>query len=323
MQQVDYSVIADGSDITQKIKDRLISLSVHDAAGENSDTVTIKLDNRDQQMPLPPTGAFLDVSLGVVDNLVFKGTYQVDELTEPLDDDSLTIHGKASNMKNSFKAPRDDSYDNITLGALVEQVAARHNYEPVTSPPLSQVVYQHIDQNSESDMNLLTRLAKEQNAIIKPVANKLILVAKGESKSVSGQDLPVIPINDAHNSSGQVTIQERNDYQSAVAYWFDETKQQKVSVRAGSGEPEFIIRSNYSNEQQATSAANAKLKNLQRGKKSLSLTRPLTADLMPEGKIRISNHKASANGEWLVEEVDHVIGSGEVAYTSASCVIPK
>ncbi len=323
MKNADYQVLANAKDITALIRDRLLQLSVHDAAGEDSDTVSIKLDNRDNAVQFPATGATLDVHIGEPDALIFKGTFEVDELTEPLDDDTLTIHGKASKLKGSFKAPKDATFDDITLGDLVQQIAEAHSYEPAIAPELASIRFDHIDQRGESDMNLLTRLAREHGAVAKPVANRLVVVPKGQSKTVSGKDIPVVDISDPDNSSGQVTIQERGHYESVTAYWFDEPNQNKVAETAGSGEPKFTIRKTHTSQQEAVAAADAKLKSLKRGVATLSITRPLTPEIVPEGKINLTNHKESANGLWLVEEVDHVIEPGTVAYTTANCVTPN
>jgi hypothetical protein len=323
MKPANYKIVANSRDITQQIKDRFISLSIHDDAGEQSDTVTITLDNRDNKINFPSTGAALDVSIGLGESLVFKGTYEVDELTEPLDDDTLTIHGKASNMKSSFKAPKDASFDNISFGDLVGQIANAHNYTPAIADELAAVTFEHLDQVAESDMNLLTRLARDNGAIAKPVANRLVVVKKGESKTVSGKSLPEIAITDPENSTGTVTIQERNDYQSVTATWFDEQAQQTITETAGSGAPVFTMRSRFKDAKAALAAADAKLKSLQRGTAEISLGRPLMADVVPEGVIVISNHKTSANGRWLVESVDHVIEAGSTASTSIKLVIPK
>jgi phage protein D len=323
LKNADYQVLANAKDITALIRDRLLQLSVHDAAGEDSDTVSIKLDNRDNAVQFPATGATLDVHIGEPDALIFKGTFEVDELTEPLDDDTLTIHGKASKLKGSFKAPKDATFDDITLGDLVQQIAGAHSYEPAIAPELASIRFDHIDQRGESDMNLLTRLAREHGAVAKPVANRLVVVPKGQSKTVSGRSLPDIEISDPDNSSGQVTIQERGDYQSVTAYWFDEPNQNKVAETAGSGEPKFTIRKTHGSQEEAQAAADAKLKSLKRGKATLNITRPLTPEIVPEGKIKLTNHKESANGLWLVEEVDHVIEPGTVAYTTANCVTPN
>jgi phage protein D len=64
MQQADFKVIANSEDITAKIRDRLLRLAVHDAAGLESDTLTLTLDNRDDAVTFPATGAALEVWLG-------------------------------------------------------------------------------------------------------------------------------------------------------------------------------------------------------------------------------------------------------------------
>ena len=301
LKQVGFSVKANGNDITQLIKSRLIRLELTDSQGEQSDTVSIEIDNRARLVALPETGASLDVSIGYENDLVFKGTFEVDELEEPLEVDTLRIHGKAAKVKQSFKAPKDASFDDVTLGDLVNQIASTHGFEPVISNSLASVSYEHIDQVSESDMNLLSRLVKDQGGIVKPVANKLLVLTKDEAKTASGKPIPTIKIKDAENSRGTVSIAERNNYQQVKAYWFDEAIQERQEVSAGSGEPVYVILSRYKDQEKAQAKADAKLRALQRGQKTLNLTRPLMPGVVAEGPINISNHKASANGDWIVE----------------------
>lgn len=348
MAKAAYRITANDKDITAQIRKRFMKLTLQDSAGEDSDTVAIELDNRDNLIRLPSTGAELKVWIGAPGALVFKGAYQVDELEEPLDDQALVIHGKAAKMLGGIKAPRDATFDGITLGALVAKMAAEHGYIPAVSPALAGHVFTHIDQRAESDMNLLTRLTRELGAVAKPVGGRLVVVPKGEAKTVTGNAMAPVVIDDAHNSSGRVTIQERNDYQSAVAYWFSEAEQRKVPAVAGvvagavavfgeaaqdAGQavddaasvagPRYIIRKTYADQKSAQEAAAAKLKQLQRGKSTMSITRPLTPDIVAEGRLDVRNHRSSANRLWQVESVTHVIGSGEVAYSSAECVTPS
>ena len=324
MQQADFKVIANSEDITAKIRDRLLRLAVHDAAGLESDTLTLTLDNRDDAVTFPATGAALEGWLGDKNTpLEYKGLYEVDELEDSLDTDELTIHGKAARMKGSLKAPKDASYDDVTFGDLVEQIAQAHGYEAAISDTLAAVMFPHIDQKGESDLNLLSRLARDNNAIAKPVNDKLVVLPKSQAKSVTGKDLPALTLSDRSNSSGRVSIHERTDYQAVTAYWFDEAKQMREPVTVGSGEPVYTMRDNYTDEDKAKNAAAGKLEDLRRGKASLTLTRPLTPTIMPEGVITLTNHKPSVNGDWTVEDVDHVIESGGVSYSSMRCVVKQ
>lgn len=323
MQQADYKIVANDTDITAKIRDRLLRLAIHDASGLESDTVTLTLDNRDNVIAFPNTGATLSVWIGYKNSaLVFKGVYEVDELEDSLDTDEITIHGKAARMMGSLKSPKDVTYDNITFGELLTTIAQLHEYEPAIHDDLASVVFTHIDQKGESDLNLLSRLATEHNAIAKPVNNKLVIVPKGQSQSVSGKTLPSITLSDRANSTGTVNIHERTHYESVIAYWFNEDTQERVPVTHGAGDPVYVMRDNFTDAEKAGKAASGKLEDLRRGKANLSLTRPLSPELMPEGLITLENHKPSVNGTWLVEEVDHVIESGNVSYTSIQCVTP-
>ncbi|PMN73141.1 contractile injection system protein, VgrG/Pvc8 family [Enterovibrio norvegicus] len=321
MKNVVFKVVANGADITAKIADRLLRLALHDEAGVESDTAEIELDNRGGAVAVPPTGAEWDIYLGYAGALSFRGTYTVDEIDEPLNEDILTIKAKAANIKQGIKAPRDASYDPLTLGELATLIAERHGYQPAVAQALAGVSLAHIDQRGESDMNLLTRLAADNNAVFKIAAGRVVVVPKAAGQSVSGKTLPTVTVSDPHNTSGHVTLSERHDYQSVVAYWFDETAQEKVAERAGAGDPQFVIRKNHADAEAAMRAAEAKLASLRRGNGSLSITRPLTLDIMPEGFVVLENHKQSANGRWLVESVDHVLEPGRAATTSASCVM--
>lgn len=318
--QPNYKIDANGKDITALIRDRFISLVVTDSAGEESDTATITLDNREGKVEFPPTGATLDIYMGFGKELVFKGVYEVDELEEPLDADTLTIKAKAAKMKSSIKAPKSAVYDDVTFADVVAKIAAAHGYESSVSPEVGVFAFEHIDQVNESDMSLLTRLARDVGAVLKPVANKLVAVARGDSKSVSGQDLPIIDIADAYNSTGSVSIQERNVYESVTANYFDEATQKSIVYATSSAEPSFAIAKPFKDKAAAKAAAEAMLKEKKRGRASLSLGRPLTAEAVAEGRLNLTNHKPSANGEWLIESVTHSIESGTYAGSSFRCV---
>lgn len=318
-----YKIVANDADITAKIQDRFLSMTLHDAPGIESDTVTITLDNRENKIKPLSTGATLAISIGTGDSLIPKGIYIVTELEEDLDNDDLVIHGTAADTKSTIKAPKDRTFDNITYGDLVNQIASESNLQPVISDELAKIQFDHIDQKAESDLNLLTRLGRQYGAIAKPVAERLLVTVKGEGKTASGKDMPLTVIADPENSSGRIVTKERENYQSVIAHWFDEPAQQKRQVRAGDGEPAFTLRQEYSSEEEALKAATADLEERQRGKKTFSLTRPLSPTLGADHRIQVLHHKPVANGLWVVESADHTIERDRVSSTTVELVTPK
>lgn len=322
MKKASYKVTGNGKNITDALKDRLLRLTLNDNAGSDSDTVEIELDNRGGKVKLPSTGAELEVWIGDVDQLVYKGVFEVDELEVPLADEVFTIHGKAIKMKGSLKAPYDKVYDNITLGDLCTQIAEKHGYEAKVSQDLAGITFEHIDQKSESDLNLLTRLSRESGGFFKPTANKLVIALKGSGKSVSGKKMPEVVIEDPENTAGNITIQKRSDYKKVIAHWFDEENQIEVAEEAGAGEPFFKIRRVFHSKEEAARNAKAKLEGFQRGQATLSFDRPLMASLVSETKLTLKNHIPAANKTWLIETISHTIESGGVTQTSGRAIIP-
>lgn len=320
MKEAAYKIVANDKDITASIMDRLLSLQVSDSSGEESDTVTIELDNREEVIALPPTGASLDIYIGLRDELIFKGTFEVDEIEVPFPEELMVLHGKSAKMKQSYKSPKQATYDEVTFGELASLIAEQHGYELAISDSVKSIHFPHIDQVNESDMNLINRLARAHGAIGKVIANRLVITPKGESKTVTGKELPIVHLSDSSESKGRVTIQERSNFKSVKSRWFLEAEQRTVIETVGDGEPSFSIAKTYSNQEEAISAANAKLKKLLNASASLSLSTTLIAELQTESPLVISNHRPGVNGEWVIERVMHTISSNSVSETSLSAV---
>lgn len=304
--QPDFRIIADAQDITEVIRDRFLSLRLTDESGTQSDALEIQLDDRDSIIEWPAHGAELVVSLGVTkENLIAMGVYTVDEIEHAGPPQTLTIRAKAADMRASLKAPKSRSWDNLSLGDLVRTIAAEHELEPKIEEALDGFALEHLDQTDESDLHLLTRLAREHGAVAKPVAGNLVFVPKGEARSVTGQAIDTLEVLPTHIQRHQFTQAERGKYSAVKAFWHDANNAEKQSIIVGDGEPVFAIRHSYSDAQQATAAASAKLKSLMRGIATLSLTLLGNPLIQAEGKLRVGGIRDPVNGEWLVTRVEH------------------
>jgi phage protein D len=301
-----FRILADSQDITDRIRDRLLSLRVTDEAGIKSDTVEIKLDDRDALIAWPVRGAELEVSLGYQQTGVTRlGLYVVDEVEHSGPPNALAIRAKASDMRQSLKAPRTRVWDNVTLADMVTTIAGEHDLVPKISEPLAAVSYTHLDQTEESDLHLLTRLARENSAVTKPVAGNFIFATRGESKSISGKDLPTTQIVASQVQRHQMTQADRGKYAAVLTHWHDPMNAERVPVKVGQGKPIYTLRHTYLDSDQATRAAQAKLEALQRGTGTLSLTLIGTTELMAEAKLELKGIRDRVDGEWLIQRVEH------------------
>lgn len=321
MKRGHYRIAVEGAaDITPKIADRFISLTLTDSAGEDSDTFSLTLDNRDDKLLFPGTGTKLRIWIGPEGELMDKGLYTVDEISEDLWVGELEIAGKATDTKGTLKAQKTRTWEAQTLGAIARKVATDNGYGCTVNPRLTGIKIPHTAQKAESDMNLLTRLCKKHGAIMKVGDGKILITPKGSGETASGKPLPVTVISDQSESKGRVTLQERGTFGAVVVSWFDAERQANISLTVNGPKdgPTQTLKGKFRNQDEAVAAASAFLEEQDRGKATMSLERPLTPDIVAPGKVRVVGHRQSANGLWFVESATHTVGSGGTSATSLS-----
>jgi phage protein D len=315
----DFRIIAEGADITAAIRRGLLSLSVTDEAGFTSDKTEIKLDDRDGKIELPRTGAKLEISLGYKETgLVNMGIYVVDEVVVESPPQSMTIHAHAADMRQVLKAPRTKTWGKITIGDLVNAIAAEHSLTPRITQELAAFEIPHLIQTEESDLHLLTRLALAHDAITKPVNGFLLFAPKGEAKAVSGTLISPVTLSAKDITSWQVTFAERGKYSAVEGVWHNKQTALQEKVKIGDGTPVYTIRHTYDTKEQLEAAAKAKLNQLQRGTGTLTVSLPGNPRFMAEGKLTLVNIRSGADGDWNITTVEHQLdNSGYICRINA------
>ncbi|MCG8471374.1 MAG: hypothetical protein MI742_05900 [Desulfobacterales bacterium] len=305
----DYSILCDTKEITDKINDRMISLSVVDEAGLKSDTLTLVLDNRDGKVAIPPTGAKLEAWMGYKETgLARMGLYVADEITISGPPDKLTISANSANMRDSLKEKKERSWDRFSLGDLVATIAAEHGYLSKVDPSLENIRRNHLDQ-TESDMHLLTRLAKEYAAVAKFAGKMILFVPERNAKSASGKKISPVTLTRGELERWSVRSTDRKHYKSVAAWWQDVKSGEKKKVVAGKGSPQHSLSVVHPNEAMAKDAAMAMMKTLSRGKASLDFSCVGRPDIMAETPLTLENVAQGADGDWVVSRATHEISS--------------
>lgn len=302
-----FKLLANGSDLTPVIADRLLSLTITDERGDVSDAIVVEIDNRDGTVDMPPTGATLEPWLGFKETgLGQLGVFTCDEVEIGGSPRYLTIEGKAADMQQEMKAHKTRSWPDTTLGGIVSTIAGEHGLAPSTSADLASVAYTHIDQTDESDLHFLTRLGRAHNAVAKPTNRHLVMMPRGQARSASGLPLTPVLLTPADLAgSWNVRIQDRGKHGTVRAYWHNLDSAQRVRVEAGSGAPSFSIRDAFPTEAEARAAATAKLRELNRGTATFQGTFIGRSTLAAEAPLTLSNFDPAANGEWIISRVTH------------------
>jgi len=305
--QVDFKVTANGADITGLLQDRLISLSIVDEAGMKSDTATLIIDDRDYRIELPETGAELEIWLGFKETgLTAMGKYTVDEISGSGPVNRMTVTAKAADMLKAIKSPKTRNWDDVTLGGIVAKIAGEHDLDVAVSETLKGHSYKYLAQTSESDLNLLTRLAKELDATAKPSGKTLVFVERGKGKTAAGDDIPVIALSRQNLRSWSWKLSGRGKYKTAIAEWSELGTAKVHKIKEGKGEPILKLRHRYATEGEATRAAKGALSRSKRASSTLSVSLGgFRGDLFAEGIADLQGIKPELTGEWSITRVEH------------------
>jgi phage protein D len=329
-----YRVVVNGEDITAAVSPRLVSLTIKDEAGIKSDTVELVLSDHlpGQRLEIPPTGAEIEVSIGYAGAARDMGLFIADEITVEGPPDvmrlrgSASVHGRSSSGKLALTAQRSRSWPAGTLlGDLVDTIAREHGLIAAVAATIASIVLPHIDQIAESDINLITRIALEHDALAKPAGGRLVVVVRGESLTASGAPLPSRQIEPHQVTRWAMTGKLRDLAGTVVATYQDVAGggPGEVSIAppstsiagAGARGDEILaeatqtrrLRRTYPNEAAARLAATAAGKAAKREALQLSVSLPGDPDLIAEGRLTLAGFRPGVDRQWVIKSVSHVI----------------
>lgn len=318
-----FRLIANTQDVTAVIASRFVSLTLSDADGLQSDTLEIVLSDHipENKISPPAKGAELELWLGYENSLIKMGLFIVDSVGISFPPDRVKIKAKAS-IQSSSQSGAGSTRPLLTsqktrswpvggsLGDMVAAIASEHGLQPAISTEMQGVSLPQIDQVNESDMNLLTRVARTYDGVVKPAGGHLVLVKRGEATSASGKPLAPIPITLAQVTSGRADLSDRGVVGTVIATYRDINAAVDVEVSAGEGEPIKRLTDTFPDAATAREAAHAQLNRSTRGGGSLSISMPGNADLISGRPVELVGFNEAINGRWIIKTARHTLDSG-------------
>ncbi|CDG20489.1 putative phage protein (D protein) (Modular protein) [Xenorhabdus poinarii G6] len=244
--QPTFSLEINNTDISGKIQARLMSLTLTDNRGLESDQLDIELNDADGMLKLPLRGDILTLGLGWHGHsLTPKGTFVVDEIEHTGAPDRLTIRARSADFRGDLNVKREISYHKQTLENIVSTVAARNKLQFKISDELKNITM-HIDQTNESDVSFLTRIAKQEGAVVSVKNGELLFIRQGQNKTASGQAIQRVTITRESGDSHRFSLSDREAYTGVVAQWQDTRTATKQTVKLSrveskSGEAEIVV----------------------------------------------------------------------------------
>lgn len=307
----DFKVIANEQDITDLLRDRLLSLRITDKPGLESDDCEIEIDDRDGSVAFPEKGATLEIILGYEGDvgLTFVGRFKVDEIEISGPPQRMLIRGKPADLVSSMKEQKRRSWENKTLDKIVGDIARDNQLQPFCK--LTPLV-ERADQINESDMHFITRMARHYGATATVKDGKLIVVTRGDGKSGSGKDLPVIKLHRDDIASYSLSFPDRTLYSEVRANYHNrETGQLQTiilpnqSAPGSAHAPKHTDRHVHPTALEAIAAAESRKNALNRATMNgrIELMRG-RADVGAEKMVELTGIKDEADGTYLIESVE-------------------
>lgn len=301
-----FQVIADSKDITDKLRDRLLSITITDKPGLDSDECVIQIDDRDNAVAFPKRGATLEVGLGYEgEQLTFVGKYRVDEIEVSGPPQSMTIRAKPADIVSPIKSQDRNAWEDTTLVAIVDDIARRNGLEPRCNVEAS---VPRVDQINESDLHFITRLARRHGATATVKDGKLIVASRGQGQSGGGAPLPAVRFTRSDLASYTLTFPDRPLFGKTRATHHN-TKTGKLEIvdidNTENDGPTYTDRHVYPSKAEASAAAQSRVEALNRatttGRLELAKAR---ADLGAELWLELSEIKDEVDGRYLIESVE-------------------
>lgn len=318
-----FSLTADGADITKVIAAHLVEISVSDEAGVTSDEISITLADPQAQIEIPAKGVKLRLAIGYLGALVDQGLFVVDDVEISGPPDVMVIKAKGADFGANLKSQKTRSFSSVKLSDVVATIASEHDLKPAIGDAFTTFQIDHLAQTNESDLHLLTRLAKDYGAVAKPANGHLVFAEAGKSQATTGQKMPSINLGRNDISSYRCNFEDRGKFASVNATWTDHRRASKVKLTAGSGAPAFNLKHEYPTPQAAQAAAAAKMAALKRGTGKLSLNMPGRPDICAEATIILSGIRPGVDGRWLVTRAEHRLSASSGLTTSIQAETPE
>lgn len=312
-------VEVDGEDTTGLLSPRLSSLTLTDAAGVQSDQVQIVLSDTGlfDRIKEPRQGAEIKVWLGHAFNLKYMGLFIADAFELQGRPDTVVITGTASvnGVTTSGKTALTDQKkrswpQGTTVAAMVGKIAGEHGLQASVAESLSKIALPHIDQIDESDINLLSRVARDLDAIAKPGNGRLIMARRGESLTASGKPMPVLSVTERGVIRWGYRNSLREKVGSVVAAYQDLGQGKQLECTAGEGVPVQRLKRRFPDKATAQRAADTELRRLRRAGRSLSIDMKGDPDAKAEAALQALGFRSYIDGPWLITRATHSLDSG-------------
>ena len=328
-----FKLEASGKDITNTIRQNLISLSFTDKEGNESDEISFTLfgiyakpvfgdklklwlgyhaDTASEQSSLSggytkANGAAMRTSSN---DLYLCGTFSVQTTSRDYKANTTEVRATAVNFASPAKEKRRVSWENTTLFGIAKKIASANALSLKTSGSDQNIA--SVIQDNVSDIEFLYDLCVKFGFLMAVKNDNIIITAKdakGDASQTSNtsknENLPTFTLNLTDLYSLEITEANRNSYTAVIAEWQDIEAGKVKSIKVGSADQVYKMQiAQPKSDNEAFKQAEAKLNELQRGGINGRCSLP-GANIVAGGKLKFSGVVGLEATEFSIKSVSH------------------
>lgn len=301
------SVSVNGAPVSGVFYSYLVSATIHDAPGQEADTIELKFDDGGNVVAMPSKGAIIVVIFGFRDAAGIgagqkMGVFVVEKTSIEGGEEGefLTLSGRSADMRSDVKEPLSEHFDKKTVGDIVKELAGRHGLGSKVDPDLAGIQLEYIARYEQSAVDFLTRLADRVGGMFAIKDGKFLFLKRGL--------LPSAVIDKSECESWSFEVEPRPLFGKVQAGWYDRSKNAVTYEEESTGQqgPVKRLRKVLGSADEAKKAAKSEGQRLGRATGSGTITLAGRPDIMADAPIMTTGFRSEANGLWRCGGVDHV-----------------
>ncbi len=323
-----YTVIVSGNDVTSRFAPFLESMEITKSAGETTDSISLKLHDKDGSLFMPQERAPIQAYLAgepAFDGFVSEVSCSISKGGGR----KMDISGSSVDQGGKAKEASLRNKDNAKFSEVAQEWGQKVGLTVSVSGDIGAIQRPYWLMQHESFMSWGQRTAKDIGATFKVVGNRAFFVSRNAGLSVTGR--PLTPVRAAVGFNlieGSITpIISRPKFNKAGGSYFDKNEGEHVEVEVDTGVEGVDVK--LKGGHRSASKDHAKDKATSRGKGadreqgdgSITLIGAATAE--PEAPCQVTGWRSGIDGTYRIDSVTHSVDKSGGFTTQLGLKQPK
>ncbi|CED71534.1 phage late control gene D protein [Aliivibrio wodanis] len=262
-----------------------------DGNGMEGDSLTLSLFSEGIS-GIPSKGEKYEVYL----DDIHRDTFQISKRSAKLSPKEvclvLSVAPFSVTDASGFRAKRSASWNKASIAEIMQDCLLPHGYSIFVHPKLQNIEIEHIDRTDEGCAAFLRRLAKQYDAIAKPVSETYVMAPKGEVISASGAAIETLTLSLPSNNDPQlpnfvnvdIELDGREEFGGVSAFYLSTDSGHRNEVNTGNA-PFKALGKDFKSKEEAEQACFTELRRITREGRKVNIVAPANSVVFAEGLV--------------------------------------